>query len=135
MPDFIFWTGLRRAADYHQFLTAPSTAKSSFIYIRADCQLYKVSLPDILYIEGLDDYLKIHLLNQRPIVTRMTMKTMLQKLEELAVPEDGFLRVHRSFIIPVNRIDSIRNKTLRVAGQDIPIGARYEAEVQQRLLL
>jgi DNA-binding LytR/AlgR family response regulator len=129
-----FLQAANRASDYHQFLTATSPAKSSFIYIRADYQLYKISLADIQYIEGLDDYLKIHLPNQRPIVTRMTMKTMLLKLDEVASPEDGFLRVHRSFIVPLNRIDSIKNKALRVAGQDIPIGASYEAEVQKRLL-
>jgi len=129
-----FLQAANRASDYYQFLNATGPAKSSFIYIRADYQLYKISLADIQYIEGLDDYLKIHLPNQRPIVTRMTMKTMLQKLDEAASPEDGFLRVHRSFIVPLNRIDSIKNKALRVAGQDIPIGASYEAEVLKRLL-
>jgi DNA-binding LytR/AlgR family response regulator len=129
-----FLQAANRASDYYQFLNATGPAKSSFIYIRADYQLYKISLADIQYIEGLDDYLKIHLPNQRPIVTRMTMKTMLQKLDEVASPEDGFLRVHRSFIVPLNRIDSIKNKALRIAGQDIPIGASYEAEVLKRLL-
>ena len=91
------------------------------LYVRADYSLVRIHIPDILYIEGLDDYLKIHLENQKTIVTRMTMKGILEKL-----PPQNFIRVHRSYIVPFSRIESVRNKLISVAGEEIPIGNSYE---------
>lgn len=127
-----FLQAVNRASDYYRFLHAPAQAKPTYIYIRADYRLYKIDLTDILYIEGLDDYLKIHIQNSRPVVTRMTMKTILQKLAETDNQGEGFIRVHRSFIVPVSRIEAIKNKAVLVAGQEIPIGASYEEEFFRR---
>ncbi|WP_420150377.1 LytR/AlgR family response regulator transcription factor [Spirosoma sp.] len=127
-----FLQAANRASDYYQFLHAPTQIKPTYVYIRADYRLYKISLADILFIEGLDDYLKIHIQNSRPVVTRMTMKTILQKLEETDDKTEGFIRVHRSYIVPISRIEAIKNKTVLVAGQEIPIGASYDADFQKR---
>jgi len=96
-------------------------AKEQHIMLRADYGLVKVSLADILFIEGLDNYLKIHLHNQKPLVIRITMKALLEKL-----PEKDFIRVHRSYIIPFSRIETVRNKIITIAGEEIPIGTSYE---------
>ncbi|QIP11791.1 response regulator transcription factor [Spirosoma aureum] len=101
--------------------------KPTFLYVRADYRLYQVPLADILFIEGLDDYLKIHRQNDKPIVCRMTMKTLMQRLPETGTAE-RFIRVHRSYIIPMNRIEAVQNKTIVLAGREIPIGASYEAD-------
>lgn len=127
-----FLQAANRAADYYRFLHLPTQAKPTYVYIRADYRLYKVDLADIIYIEGLDDYLKIHVQNSKPIVTRMTMKAILQKLAETDDKGEGFVRVHRSFIVPISRIEAIKNKTVLVAGQEIPIGASYEDEFFKR---
>ncbi|MBD2753587.1 LytR/AlgR family response regulator transcription factor [Spirosoma validum] len=127
-----FLQAANRAADYYRFLHTPAQTKPTYIYIRADYRLYKIDLADILYIEGLDDYLKIHIQTNKPIVTRMTMKAILQKLAETDDKGEGFIRVHRSFIVPVSRIDAIRNKSVLVASQEIPIGASYEDEFFKR---
>jgi DNA-binding LytR/AlgR family response regulator len=84
----------------------------------------KVALTDILYIEGLADYLKIHLPNGKTLLTRMTMKSVLSKLDK------EFIRVHRSFIVPFSRIQSVRNKSIQIQGTDkeIPIGVSYEED-------
>jgi len=92
-----------------------------FIFIRADYSLLKINTTDIVYIEGLDDYLKIHLQNQKTIVTRMTMKSILDKL-----PYKEFIRIHRSFIIPLSRVQSVRNRMVMVDGNQIAIGSSYE---------
>ncbi|MCV2487498.1 LytTR family DNA-binding domain-containing protein [Flavobacterium sp. SH_e] len=91
------------------------------LFIRADYSLVKILFSDILYIEGLDDYLKIHIQNQKTVVTRMTLKTILQKL-----PETEFVRVHRSFIVPVSKIERIRNKIIYIDQAEIPISASFE---------
>jgi DNA-binding LytR/AlgR family response regulator len=92
------------------------------LIFKIDYGLTKVNLTEILFIEGLDDYLKIHLHQQQPLVVRMTMKAILEKL-----PAHSFIRVHRSFIVPFNRIEQVRNKTILIAGNEIPIGSSYEA--------
>ena len=83
-------------------------------------------LDDITYIEALDDYLKINLYQQKTIVARMTMKAMLEKL-----PKTDFLRVHRSFIVPIKKVESLRNKTLLLGDKKIPVGNSYESEVMK----
>lgn len=93
------------------------------IFIRADYSLKKVLIEDILYIEGLDDYIKIILQDQKPIVARMTMKSIFNELK----PHD-FIRVHRSYIVPRKRIEQLRNKFIQIAGKSIPIGKSYEKE-------
>lgn len=100
---------------------APAS-ESQYLFIRADYSLNKILISDILFIEGLDDYLKIHIENQKTIVARMTMKAILEKL-----PANAFLRVHRSYIIPVARIDKVRNKIIYIGEEEIPVSASYEA--------
>lgn len=100
------------------------------IYIRADLSLNKVLLDDILYIEGLADYVKIHLVNKRPIVSRITMKEMLDKL-----PESRFIRVHRSFIVPIENIKSVRNRCINLNGKEIPIGNTYYKDFMSKFNL
>jgi DNA-binding LytR/AlgR family response regulator len=92
-----------------------------YLFIRADYSLIKILFSDILYIEGLDDYLKIHIQNQKTIVARMTLKAILQKLP---VPE--FIRVHRSFIVPISKIEKVRNKIIYINQEEIPVSASYE---------
>ncbi|MEI7803683.1 MAG: LytTR family DNA-binding domain-containing protein, partial [Bacteroidota bacterium] len=68
-----------------------------------------------------DDYIKIILPDQKPVVTRMTMKNILEKL-----PAKEFIRVHRSFIVPFSKVENVRNKTITISGKEIPIGSSYE---------
>jgi DNA-binding LytR/AlgR family response regulator len=98
------------------------------ISIRADYSLIPVALNSIKLIEGLDDYIKIHVDGRSPIVARMTMKGILQKL-----PESQFIRIHRSYIVPINQIESMRNKVLLVAGRELPLGSSYEQLVKTQI--
>jgi DNA-binding LytR/AlgR family response regulator len=118
-----FLQAVNKANDFYNYSHNSDKVQNQFIYIRADYSLIKVAVADILYIEGLDDYLKIHLHNQKMIVTRMTMKSIMEKL-----PAKEFIRVHRSFIIPFSRIDNVRNKVITVSGTEIPIGSSYEED-------
>jgi DNA-binding LytR/AlgR family response regulator len=91
------------------------------LVLRVDYGLVKLVLTDILFIEAYDNYLKIHVLNLKPTIVRMTMKTLLCSL-----PGDLFIRVHRSYIVSLNHIEHVRNKVISVAGQKIPLGSSYE---------
>lgn len=128
-----FTQAVTKANDYYHWqqrtqTNVPSQPADEYLFVRADYTVYKVALTDIVLIEGLDDYLKIYLASEpRPIVARMTMKALLDKL-----PDSQFVRVHRSFMVPFSRIEGLRNKTIRLAGRDIPVGASYEAALMSR---
>ena len=95
--------------------------EQQYLFIRADYSLIKILFSDILFIEGLDDYLKIHIQNQKTVVARMTLKAILEKL-----PQTEFIRVHRSFIVPISKIDKVRNKIIYINEEEIPVSASYE---------
>ena len=117
-----FKQAAEKAKDY--FSQSNNQKNVEHIFVRADYSLQKITLNDIICIEALDDYLKIYVHEQKTIVARMTMKAMIEKL-----PADSFIRVHRSFIVPIKKVESIRNKTLQIGDKKIPVGNSYEAEV------
>ena len=93
------------------------------LFFRADYGLVKVTVSDILFIEGLDNYLKIHLQVEPPIVLRLTLKAILEKL-----PANKFIRVHRSFIVAIDKIQLIRGRMIMMEEKEIPIGSRFEKD-------
>lgn len=93
---------------------------NNYISIRADYKLHKINIEEILLVEGLDDYVKIHLNNGTKIVSRFTMKAILEIL-----PKDNFIRVHRTYIVPTNKIKTISNKNIEIENFIIPVGLTY----------
>lgn len=106
---------------YTQWKQQNQNPEQQYLFIRADYSLVKILLSDILFIEGLDDYLKIHIQNQKTIVARMTLKAILEKL-----PEIEFVRVHRSFIVSISKIEKVRSKIIYINDEEIPVSASYE---------
>jgi DNA-binding LytR/AlgR family response regulator len=98
-----------------------------YIFVRADYSLIKIAVQDILYIEGLDDYIRIYTADNAQVVARMTMKGILEKLPNL-----DFVRVHRSFIVPISRIEQVRNKVIYFLDKEFPIGKSYEEAFFER---
>jgi DNA-binding LytR/AlgR family response regulator len=118
-----FLKAVTKANEYNNFVTQADSSREQYLFVRADYSLIKINIADILYVEGLDDYIKIHLRDQKTIVARMTMKGILEKL-----PAKEFIRVHRSFIVPFSRIKNVRNKLIFLDEIEIPIGSSYEKE-------
>ncbi|MBG9375826.1 response regulator transcription factor [Panacibacter sp. DH6] len=118
-----FLQSVTKASDFHQYLNKQSTQRDQYLFIRADYSLIKINLADILFIEGLDDYLKIHIKDQKPVIARMTMKAMTEKL-----PANNFIRVHRSYIVSFRHIENVRSKIITIAGEEIPVGNSYEEQ-------
>jgi DNA-binding LytR/AlgR family response regulator len=105
-------------------ITTENTAKIDNIFVNADYSLVKVTIADITYIEGLKDYIKIHLASStKPIVTRMTMKAIEEKL-----PSSDFFRVHKSFIVALSKVESIRNLKIKIGMAQIPVSESYSDE-------
>lgn len=105
-----------------QDLTSP--AADGRLLVRIDRGMTQISAADIVLIEGLKDYVKIHLSDSSQVVTLSSMKGI-----ERHLPQGDFLRVHRSFIVNVDRIQRIDRQKLTVGGRDIPIGDSYRPAV------
>jgi len=121
-----FNQAVHKAGEYQKILAQKNN--DSYLVLRADYSLVKINIADILYIEGFDDYMKIYIENRKTLVVRMTMKAILEKL-----PETEFIRVHRSFIIPFSKIEQVRNKTILLAGNEIPVSATYEENLFKKI--
>ncbi len=99
------------------------------MFVKADHKLIRVLFKDILYIEGWKDYVKIHLQNKsNPILSLMNMKGL-----EEALPSSKFIRIHRSFIIQKNKIESISKNRVTIAGKELPIGESYKHEFNRAI--
>lgn len=95
---------------------------SDFIFVKTEHKIQKVYLNDILFIEGLKDYISIFTPAER-IITLQNMKKM-----EDALPEKHFIRVHKSYIVSINKIDSIERSRIFIRDKIIPVGDTYRDE-------
>ena len=107
----------------------PQLDAMAFIFVKADKKMVKILLQDILYIESLKDYVLIHTPGKR-IITKQKISYLEQKL-----PEDRFLRIHRSFLIAVDKIEAFTTSSVEINGEELPIGRSYKSEVGKVLEL
>lgn len=112
------------------------TAPSEDFFVHADYALVRIRFDSILYVEGLKDYVKIYTTTQpRPIVSRMSVKAMEERL-----PSDQFLRTHRSYIVALSKINSIRKLRLQVGvpggpSTSVPVSESYQPQLLTALNL
>jgi DNA-binding LytR/AlgR family response regulator len=97
----------------------------SFVYFRADRKMVKVMLDDILYIESMKDYIKVHTM-QSVIITKQSISSV-----EAMLPDKLFVRTHRSFIVSINKIKSFTNELVEIDKTDIPIGKLFRNGVMK----
>ena len=103
--------------------TTPA-ASADYIFLKVEYQLVKVVLKDITHIEAYKDYVKVHLTSKNhPLLSLTSMKNM----EEL-LPKDRFMRVHRSFIVSLDHIDSISKNVIHIGSQPITVGDLYKEQ-------
>lgn len=118
-----FLIAANKANDYANYLRE-SNREVRHVFVRSEYHLVKIPFFEIIFIETLDDFLKIHIEGKAPVITLMTLKALEEKL-----PSSEFIRVHRSYIVSLKRINSVRNKTVMLNNAvKIPIGSTYEDE-------
>jgi len=122
-----FNQAITKAQDYFNYINKKEQNADATIFVRSDFSLVKIPLADILYIEGLADYLKIHIKDRKPVMARMPMKDMIEKL-----PSADFIRIHRSFILPFSKIEAVRGTTVFIGDNEFPIGRTYIDEFFNR---
>ncbi|WP_435416318.1 LytR/AlgR family response regulator transcription factor [Polaribacter aestuariivivens] len=105
----------------------PESSKNEFIFVRSERKMIKIIFDEILYIESLSDYIKIHL-RDKIIVTRETITNIEKKL-----PTQCFLRIHRSFVVNISCIDSYTNEFVEISNNAISISRTYKENVLTKL--
>jgi len=124
-----FSKAVNKAIGYHRYKNNVQTlAEEACIYVHSEYRMVKIVLKDIAYLESMEDYVRIHLDNDPPILTLMPLKKMLEKL-----PANDFKRIHRSFIVPVKKVRSVQNRKIKLALAELPISNSYAEEVKQWL--
>lgn len=108
--------------EYTHSAPAERRSERNHIYLKVDYQLVKIQITDILYIEGLKDYVKIYLKNQdKPMLTLISLKNLEEKLSA-----SGFIRIHRSFIVAGSAVTAISKNTLQIGELTIPVTEQYK---------
>ena len=158
-PKFIFTTAFENYAlesykinaidyllkpfSYKEFLVAVQKARNlielenstekteesngDFIFLKSEYKIRKIQLSNILYIEGLKDYIKVYLQKEKhPILSLNTIKSLEQKL-----PSDRFMRVHRSYIVNLKKIETIERSRIIFGDKYIPVSEQYKADFQE----
>ena len=125
-----FLKACNKAFELHQLRQAgrqpaPVSQQQDFLFVNADYSLVKIMFDDILWVEGLRDYVKIHLQNNsKPVISRMSIKSL-----EDSLPVEGFLRIHKSYIVSVNAITAVRRNSVFMNEHELPVGDTYRVAV------
>ena len=121
-----FTKAIDKAIAYKRFLERPvDIQEDAFIYVYSEYRLIKILLSEIEYIESMEDYVKIHHGKDKPTITLMTLKKLIQML-----PEGQFIRIHRSYIINTNKMKEVHNKKVQLQTIQLPIGDSYADQLK-----
>ncbi|CAM3445434.1 LytR/AlgR family response regulator transcription factor [Aquirufa ecclesiirivi] len=103
--------------------------QEDFFFVNVEYALVRISIPQITHIEGLKDYVKIYLEGERrPILTKLTMKSM-----EAKVMNHSFMRVHKSFIVNMRKIESIKQQRIKIGTFEIPVSDSHASDLMEKL--
>ena len=121
-----FAKAVQKAVDFYALRSKPKPEADESFFVYSEYQAIRINPSEICYIESLKNYLQIHLDNKEVVTTAMSLKKMLEKL-----PQGQFLRIHRSYVVPVAKVKSIQNrKVLLSTGLTLPVGDSYAQAVQ-----
>lgn len=135
---------LLKPIDYGSFLKASNKAKEwfnlkqqaseeiksneNYLFIKSEYKIVRIKLEDVTYIEGMREYIRIHLVNEKPIMTLLSMKSM-----EAQLLTKNFMRVHRSFIVNLNKITTIERNRIVFDKVYIPVSEQYKEKFNEFL--
>lgn len=121
-----FSKAVTKATEYFAYKNKPGNAVPDNLFVYSEYRMIKIPLQQIEYIESLEDYVKIHLTEGKAVMTLMTLKSTLEKL-----PSEKFSRIHRSYIVAVDKVLSVQNRKARLGSIELPISDSYASFVQE----
>jgi DNA-binding LytR/AlgR family response regulator len=125
-----FLKAAMKAKEYYEMRekNAKEAAPADYFFIKADNKLVRLSFDDVLYVEALQNYVTVHTRDKK-YMTYLTFKSVEEYL-----PDDKFIKVHKSYIVAASKIDSIEGNDIRIGQQHIPISRNQKDEVMEKLL-
>ncbi|RAJ83678.1 DNA-binding LytR/AlgR family response regulator [Chitinophaga dinghuensis] len=120
-----FLRAVNRAQEFLQSKQATSTEREEFFFVKCNNSYEKIAYQDILFIEGSQNYVTIYT-QQKKILTLTTMKSVEEQL-----PSGKFLRIQKSFIVAVNKIQSLSGNEITIGTHKIPVSKNYKEELMQ----
>jgi two-component system, LytTR family, response regulator LytT len=127
-----FLTSVHKAERMIRSITKPADdvlSNNEFLFLKSDYKIKRINFQNILYIEGLKEYVKVYtMLSDKPILSLSSLKVL-----EIKLPADKFLRVHRSFIVNLEKIETIDRSRIVFGKKYIPIGDQYKDKFQEFL--
>ena len=112
-----------------QTSTQGKKPEREFIFIKSDYKTIRININDILFIEGLKDYVKLHT-TEKPVLSLLSLRAL-----ELGLPSERFIRVHRSYIVALNKIDIIEKSRIKIGQHMITISEMYRDAFLNRIQL
>ncbi|GAC1596329.1 MAG: LytTR family DNA-binding domain-containing protein [Ginsengibacter sp.] len=123
-----FIKACNKAQDIFELKKRPKVSSgyvNDYFFVNVDYSQLKIMKADIIYIEGLKDYVKIHLKSSaNPVVTRLTMKSLEENLTT------GFIRIHKSFIVSITAITAVRKNSVFLGSLELPVSENYLDELK-----
>ncbi|MFZ4454854.1 MAG: LytR/AlgR family response regulator transcription factor [Bacteroidales bacterium] len=127
-PDFL--KGVLKAKEYIDAKRAADTkvqTNKEFLFIKSEYKIIRINFKEIRYIQGMSEYVKIHLLNAKPIMSLISLKSL-----EAQLPPTMFMRVHKSYIVNLQKVNMIeRNEIVYDDGTIIPVSQQYKTQFQE----
>jgi two-component system response regulator LytT len=121
-----FLKAANKAAERFGFNESSSSSNDNFIFVKSEYKQLKINLDDVYYFEGLKDYIKIWMKSQeKPVLSLMSLKILEKKL-----PEKKFMRVHRSFIVALDKVESIERGQIIINKERITVAEQYKNKFQ-----
>jgi len=120
-----FIQSCNKAYELYQLKHKQTDARNDYFFLNVDYSLVKVMFADILWVEGLRDYIKFHLLPPaKPLVARMSMRAIEEEL-----PAQKFMRIHKSYIVATDHISAIKKTSVFIGDKELPVGDTYKETV------
>lgn len=121
---------VRRMKKLEMLNTAPAVSSDEEITLKVEYKNVKIRIASIEYIEAMDNYIRVYLTDEKPVLSQTSMKAIMEML-----PEDKFMRVHKSYIVPLHKVSNYtrRQLTLFYRSVEIPIGRVYADEFIKRV--
>jgi DNA-binding LytR/AlgR family response regulator len=132
VKPFAFQRFLKAVNKAHEQLQKPealiSGVSRDFMFVKDGTKIIKVWYDDVLYLEGMKDYVKIVLKEKKMVMPLISMQNIMEKL-----PAGQFVRIHRSFIVSLSKIDSVEKNRVVIGGKWLPIGNSYKSNLMEVL--
>lgn len=131
-----FFKAARKARDYHRLLMKPvainphkTEKQEDYFFIKCGSKYEKIPLEDILYVEGMQNYVNIYTVKGK-YLTILSLKSLEENLSE-----QSFIRVHKSYIVAIGKIDSIEGNEIFIQNSKIPISRNYREKVMEQVII